>query len=160
MCLARSVMVTLMSSGEPSITTFHLSVWFTGCDQVSSFCNHGKKTARETWSTYNEVTNEYNLLSDKPREDCVKEFVENMERFVVQLYDRSSECLRVGIARKDLFTRKRWSFDNIPPSSSALQHHKKNHHHLVVGAGSRAKMGHGNHFGQRFNKLQSHVLNS
>ena len=30
---------------------------FSGCDQVSSFCNHGKKTARETWSTYNEVTN-------------------------------------------------------------------------------------------------------
>ena len=74
---------------------------------MSSFCNHGKKTARETWSTYNEVTNEFNLLSDTPREDCVKEFVENMERFVVQLYDKSSECLRVDIARKDLFTRKR-----------------------------------------------------
>ena len=33
---------------------------FTGCDQVSSFCNHGKKTAWETWSTYNEVTDEFN----------------------------------------------------------------------------------------------------
>ena len=38
---------------------------FTGIDQMSSFCN-GKKTALETWSTYNEVTNEFNLLSDKP----------------------------------------------------------------------------------------------
>ena len=37
---------------------------FTGIDQVSSFCN-GKNTALETWSTY-EVTNEFNLLSDKP----------------------------------------------------------------------------------------------
>ena len=80
---------------------------FTGCDQVvSSFCNHGKKTACETWSTYNEVTNEFNLLSDKPSEDCVKESVENIERFVVLLYDRSSECLSVDAARKDLFNRK------------------------------------------------------
>ena len=79
---------------------------FTGCDQVSSFCNHGKKTAWETWSTYNEVTNEFNLLSDKPSEDCVKESVENIERFVVLLYDKSSERLRVDAARKDLFTRK------------------------------------------------------
>ena len=45
---------------------------FTGCDQVSSFCNHGKKTALEIWSNYNEVTCEFNLLSDKPSEDCVK----------------------------------------------------------------------------------------
>ena len=92
---------------------------FTGCDQVSSFCNHGKKTAWETWSTYNEVTNEFNLLSDKPSEDCVKESVENIERFVVLLYYRSSERLRVDAARKDLFTRKGRSIDNIALSSSA-----------------------------------------
>ena len=37
---------------------------------------------------------------------------------------------------------------------------KKNHHNLVVGAGSGIKMGYGKLFGQRFKKLQSHVLNS
>ena len=88
---------------------------------MSSFCNHGKKTACETWSTYNEVTNEFNLLSDKPSEDCVKESVENIERFVILLYDRSSECLRVDAERKDLFTKKVLSVDNISPRASALQ---------------------------------------
>ena len=92
-------------------------------------------------------------VSDKPNEYCVKESVENIERFVVLLYDRSSECLRVDAARKDLFTRKGQSIDNTPPSSSAIQQHikraayqedivgdrllknYKNHHHLVVGVG-------------------------
>ena len=69
------------------------------------------------------MTNEFNLLGDKPSEDCVKESVENIERYVVLLYDRSSERLRVDAARKDLFTRKGRSIDNIPPSSSALQQH-------------------------------------
>ena len=64
---------------------------FTGCDQVPSFCNHGKKTAWETWSNYNEVTNEFNLLSDKPSEDCVKESVENIERF-------SSYCMTEAVS--------------------------------------------------------------
>ena len=81
---------------------------------MSSFCNYSKKTA---W----EVTYEFNLLSDKPSEDCVKESVENIERFVILLYDRSSECLRVDAARKDLFTRKGRSVDNISPTASALQ---------------------------------------
>ena len=95
---------------------------FTGCDQVvSSFCNHGKKTAWEIWSTYNEVTNEFNLLSDKPSEDCVNESVENIERFVILLCDRSSECLRVDAERKDLFPKKGLSVDNISPRASALQ---------------------------------------
>ena len=93
-------------------------------------CQHSVIMARKencmgTWSTYNEVTSEFNLLSDTPRADCVKESVENIERFVVLLYDRSSECLRVDAARIDLFTRKGQSIDNIRPSSSALQQHIK-----------------------------------
>ena len=92
---------------------------FTCCDQVSSFCNHGKKTAWETSPTYNEVTTEINLLRDKPSEDCVKESVENIERSVVLLYDRSSECLFVDAARKDLFTRKGRFIDNISSTCSA-----------------------------------------
>ena len=116
---------------------------FTGYDKVSSFCNHGKKIARETWSTYNEATNEFNLLSDEPREDCVKESVENIERFVFLLDDRSSECLPVDAARIYLFTRKRQSIDNTPPSSSALQQHIK-----------RAAYQAGYCWGQALDKLQ------
>ena len=60
-------------------------------------------------------------MSDKPSEDCVRESVENIERFVIILYDRSSECLRVDAARKDLFIRKGRSVVNISPRASALQ---------------------------------------
>ena len=51
--------------------------------------------------------------------------MENIERLVVLLYDRCSESLRVDAARKDLFTLKGRSIDNIPPSSSTLQQHIK-----------------------------------
>ena len=64
-------------------------------------------------------------VSDKPNEYCVKESVENIERFVVLLYDRSRESLRVNAARKALFTWKGRSIDNIPPSSALQQHIKR-----------------------------------
>ncbi|VDI80019.1 Hypothetical predicted protein [Mytilus galloprovincialis] len=98
---------------------------FSGCDQVSSFSNRGKKTAWDTWLSFNAVTEDFKLLSDKPNEDCVNEAVLNIERFVVLMYDRTSECLGVDAARKDLFTRKGRSIENIPPSSAALHQHIK-----------------------------------
>ena len=63
-------------------------------------CNRGKKTSRETRSSYNELTNEFNFLIEKPSEYCIKESVENMEHIIVLLYDKSSECLHVDAARK------------------------------------------------------------
>ena len=98
---------------------------FSGCDQVSSFSNRGKKTAWDTWLSFDAVTEDFKLLSDKPNEDCVNEAVLNIERFVVLMYDRTSECLGVDAARKDLFTRKGRSIENIPPSSAALHQHIK-----------------------------------
>ncbi|CAG2228323.1 unnamed protein product [Mytilus edulis] len=71
------------------------------------------------------LTEDFKLLSDKPNEDCVNEAVLNIERFVVLMYDRTSECLGVDAARKDLFTRKGRSIENIPPSSAALHQHIK-----------------------------------
>ncbi|CAG2204044.1 unnamed protein product [Mytilus edulis] len=98
---------------------------FSGCDQVSSFSNRGKKTAWDTWLSFDAVTEDFKLLSDKPNEDCVNEAVLNIERFVVLMYDRTSECLGVDAARKNLFTRKGRSIENIPPSSAALHQHIK-----------------------------------
>ncbi|CAC5367122.1 unnamed protein product [Mytilus coruscus] len=56
---------------------------FSSCDQVSSFSNRGKKTAWETWSTFDAVTEDFKVLSDKPNEDCLNKSALNIERFVV-----------------------------------------------------------------------------
>ncbi|CAC5382302.1 unnamed protein product [Mytilus coruscus] len=71
------------------------------------------------------LTEDLKVFSDKPNEDCVNEFALNIERFVVLMYDRTSECLRVDAARKYLFTRKGRSIENIPQSSAALHQHIK-----------------------------------
>ena len=72
---------------------------------MSSFINRGKKTAWETWSVFDEVTKDFETLSDKPDIDRINECTSNIKRFVVLLYDRSSECITVDEARKYHFTR-------------------------------------------------------
>lgn len=61
----------------------------TGCDTVSSFSGKGKKTAWTTWSSYQEVTSAFVLLSDRP-ETVSDECLEILEQFIVLLYDHTS----------------------------------------------------------------------
>ena len=49
----------------------------------------------------------------------------DIERFVALMYDRTSTSLTVNEARKDLFTRKGRSIENIPPTYGALVEHTK-----------------------------------
>ena len=48
-----------------------------------------------------------------------------LERFVVLLYDRTSDIMNVNNARKQLFTQKSRSLENLPPSQEALKQHLK-----------------------------------
>ena len=48
-----------------------------------------------------------------------------LERFVVLLYDRTSDLELVNDARKWLFTQKSRTLDNIPPTQAALRQHIK-----------------------------------
>lgn len=48
-----------------------------------------------------------------------------LERFVVLLYDRTSEESEVDVAKKQLFCTKNRSIDAIPPTSAALLQHTK-----------------------------------
>ncbi len=43
-----------------------------------------------------------------------------LERFVVLLYDRTSDQVSVNDARKQLFTQKSRSLENLPPTQAAL----------------------------------------
>ena len=47
---------------------------FTGCDNVSSFGGRGKKTAWDTWNTYDDVTPAFCALVTWPSLQCMEEW--------------------------------------------------------------------------------------
>lgn len=96
---------------------------FTGCDTVSAFAGRGKKSAWNTWQVFPEVTNAFESLL--LMEETSETVMAALERFVVLLYDRTSDMLQVNDARKQLFTQKSRSLDNLPPTCAALKEHVK-----------------------------------
>ena len=99
--------------------------------------------------------------------------MEEIERFVVLLYSRTSQLLTVNAARKQLFSNRNRKLENLPPSKAALYQHVKrasfqagyiwgqglipNHlfQVLVIGVGRMQK----DHYGQHFRKLQNNAEN-
>ena len=79
---------------------------FARCDIVSAFCGRGKKTA---WNT----SEEFPLM----RTDMA---METLGRFVLLLYDRTSDIMNVNDSRKYLFTQKTRSLENLPPTQEIL----------------------------------------
>ena len=70
----------------------------TGCDTVSSFVGHHKKTAWNTWNVLPELNDVLIQLSCAPSyipEDIILTF----ERFVILLYDQTSTCIDINKAR-------------------------------------------------------------
>ena len=91
---------------------------------VSAFAGRGKKTAWMTWKPFPEVTAAFSELLSMPSE-VSNESMLLLEQFVVLMYDRTSECLKVNDSRKQLFTQKSRTLQNIPPTQAALQQHIK-----------------------------------
>ena len=96
----------------------------TGCDTVSAFNGRGEKSAWEACKEYIEVTAAFEELS-KINDQISETTFSRLERFVILLYDRTSDITEVDVARKDLFTRKSRSLENIPPTQDALKQHLK-----------------------------------
>ena len=48
-----------------------------------------------------------------------------LERFLVLMYNRTSESITVNGARKQLFAQKSRTLENIPPTQAALKQHIK-----------------------------------
>ena len=76
---------------------------FTGCDTVSSLGGRGKKSVWSTWQVYREVTCAFERLL--LMEETGKTAMAALERFVVLLYDRTSDLFQVNDARKQLSSR-------------------------------------------------------
>ena len=96
---------------------------FTGCDTVSFFGGRGKRTAWDTWRSYNDITSIFVSLANTP--ELVESSVTSLERFVILLYDRTSSLEDINQARKHLFAQKGRSIENIPLTKAALVQHIK-----------------------------------
>ncbi|KAL7373698.1 hypothetical protein ABVT39_012891 [Epinephelus coioides] len=96
----------------------------TGCDTVSAFAGRGKKKAWESWKAFPEVTEAFNELL-QIQGDVSELSKSQLERFVVLMYDRTSETTEVNEARKQLFTQKSRALENMPPTKAALEQHIK-----------------------------------
>ena len=93
------------SMDQRMCVTLHVFHAFTGCDTVSSFGGRGKKTAWDTWQSYPEATEAFEDLL-LMQGDISDPTMSVLERFVVLLYDRTSDITEVNEARKQLFTQK------------------------------------------------------
>ncbi len=96
----------------------------TGCDTVSSFCGRGKKTAWNTWKVFPEATQAFEELQ-QVNTNISESAMATVERFVVLLYDRTSDILNVNDSRKHLFIQKARSLENLPPTQEALKQHTR-----------------------------------
>ena len=96
---------------------------FTGCDTVSFFGGRGKRTAWDTWRSYNDIRSIFVSLANTP--ESVESSVASLEQFVILLYDRTSSLEDINQARKHLFAQKGRSIENIPLTKAALVQHIK-----------------------------------
>ena len=99
--------------------------FFTPLQVTTQFLHFaGKRTAWETWNIYLDVTHAFEELLQMP-DQVSDNSMALIERFVVLMYSKTSEIDEVNEARKQFFTLKSRSLENIPPTQTALVQHIK-----------------------------------
>ena len=96
----------------------------TGSDTTSSFSGKGKKSAWEAWKACPAVTETLRALARTPL-SVSSQYMEEIKRFVVVLYNKSRELRKCDDARRELFTHGARTLENIPPTSASLHEHVK-----------------------------------
>ena len=76
----------------------------------------------DVWKIYPDITALFGKLS-KGVPEVSDEDLQLIEKFVVSLYSNTCITDRVNVARQILFTQRKRTLDNIPPTASALQQH-------------------------------------
>ena len=94
-----------------TLPVFHA---LTGCDTVSSFVGHGKKTAWAVWAMFPELTHALLKLSSPPN-DIPQEVMATIERFIILLYDQTSTCTEIDTARRKLFAKRPMCNQSLQP---------------------------------------------
>ena len=106
--------------GMDKSRSLHMFRAFTGCDQTSFFSGRGKKTSWSAWQVFDEITEAFKCLMNVPSIDTLQDVMPVLERFVVLMCDRSSICMNVNDAHKELFAHKGRSIESIPPTADQM----------------------------------------
>ena len=96
---------------------FHVFHAFTGCDTTSALAGRGRKTAFNTWKLFPEVTAAFEDLLHM-QENIGDTSISTLQRFVVLVYDRTSDIAEVSEARKHLYTKVKKL--RKPPSNASI----------------------------------------
>ena len=96
----------------------------TGCDTLSFFSGKGKKTAWDVWNVFSQLTSVLKAPLMLP-EDIDDTCMDVIEIFVILLYYRTSSLSKINEVRQELFSRKKRSPYNIPPTQASLLQHVK-----------------------------------
>ena len=88
-----------------------------GCDTVSAFVAKRQKNSLEYMESISLAFEHLLLMEDNLSESVISV----LERFVVLLYNRTSDLELLNDARKWLFTQKSRTLDNISPTQEALR---------------------------------------
>lgn len=98
---------------------------FTGCDTVSAFNGIGKKKAWNVWMKYRAVDEAFHGIPTTEALSIEHNLFMVLQRFVVLMYDQSSQATDVNECRRLLFTKKNRAIESIPPTADALLQHFK-----------------------------------
>lgn len=79
---------------------------FTGCETVSSFSGRDKKSAWKTWMSHLAITDTFTALS-RPITCINTTILENIERFVIKMYDKTCQVADINDARRIIFIQKK-----------------------------------------------------
>ena len=95
-----------------------------GCNTVSAFHGIGKKTTWAVWRSMPDLITVFSRLSHAPSQVSTDD-MDQIERYVVLLYQRTSALSHVNEARKHPFAFQNCKIENVPPTLHALEQHVK-----------------------------------
>jgi len=77
----------------------------------------GKKSAWDAWKSFPDVRGAVTFLGNHPyyQLDVDDSIFKLLERFTVVVYGKASSVRNVNEARKEIFTKKNRTLENIPP---------------------------------------------
>ena len=113
-------LVKILGPKQTVLPLFHA---ITGCDQVSFFAGKGKKLCWKAWGRFEDLTEYMRSISCCPSKENVVSSFDQLQRYVVLLYDRTSLSKNVNACRKEMFSKKGRLPESIPPTLDALKLH-------------------------------------
>jgi hypothetical protein len=111
---AHELAVSLVPDKSRVLPMFHA---LTGCDTVSSFIGHGKRTAWATWKAMPELTKTLLDMSSAP-DDVPDDGTRVIERFDILMYDRTSSSHDVPCTEENRREEELSAKHSANPSSS------------------------------------------